>query len=269
MYAIRPLLALLVLGCQDRGGIAVDNGNGGRQPPDTAVPHGSIRLAPDALHFEEAEVGEQASASFNIWNRGDAQLLVEELLLGSELTSKMEAELPTLLAPEEYIEADLLWTPAAIGSFESWASVSSDDPEQPEAELKVTGDGGEPCEPDPPVLVADTGGDDPHSMSFTAYQGHGPDIGYLTMSNEGCERLTIYEVYVNNDTLAPEGVFSVPWDTSVGLDQGESHTVEVSYESTGTAIDLPYAEQDQNVLHILSNDEGQPDYVIELYGTAL
>lgn len=51
------------------------------------------------------------------------------------------------------------------------------------------------------------------------------------------------------------------------LSPGSSTTFEITY-SGSACVDVAQPHLDANVVHILSNDPGQADYVIELAGTA-
>jgi hypothetical protein len=135
--------------------------------------------------------------------------------------------------------------------------------------VPLQGESDDICEICAPQISVNTGGEDDHVMNFFCLVILGlPDTQRVQITNTGDQAMTIRDVYVNNDALAPAGEFSTDWGGGVvTLDPWQQHQVQVSYIATGTAIDLPYVHFDMNILHIESDAINEPDYQIELNGT--
>ena len=62
---------------------------------------------------------------------------------------------------------------------------------------------------------------------------------------------------------APEGFLFT------ALAPTDGFAFDLTYTATGLCADLPLASFDQNVVHILSDDPSQSDYIIELSGIGI
>ena len=79
----------------------------------------------------------------------------------------------------------------------------------------------------------------------------------------------VSDVYVNNDAFAPCGEFSVSGFSASTLAPGASTRFYITLRVSEVCLEVPNPGFDMNVVHILSNDPSQPDYVIEVGGAGL
>lgn len=114
-----------------------------------------------------------------------------------------------------------------------------------------------------PAIRVETGGD-PYAMAdFAAMVG--PDARTITIHNDGDIELNVSTVYVNNDMFSTCGEFTVSgWTNATPVDPGGATSFTLTYDAVAECIELAWLSLDQNVLHILSDDPEEPDYVIEL-----
>ena len=118
------------------------------------------------------------------------------------------------------------------------------------------------------VIQVNTG-EDPYELGGFFSIGN-DDSKTVTVSNIGDKPLTISAVNVKNDAIAPAGTFRITGlNTPMVLQSNETGSFNVVYSATGRAIEVPVPELDSNVVHILSDDQWEPDYVIKLNGVGL
>jgi hypothetical protein len=96
------------------------------------------------------------------------------------------------------------------------------------------------------------------------------DSRTVSVTNMGDQLLTVSSVKVLNDTLFLEGTFKITGlNTPMKLEPYEIGSFNVVYKATGQGYELAIPELDMNVIHILSDDPYDPDYVIGLSALAL
>ena len=133
----------------------------------------------------------------------------------------------------------------------------------------LNGEGADLCDVCSGIISVDTGGD-PYTLdSFVSIFGI-PATETVVISNIGDMDLSVSDVYVNNDTVSTCGDFSIAgWRGATVLAAGDTARFEVSYRATSVCVEVPLTAFDENVIHILSDDPSQPDYVIELSAIGL
>ena len=155
-----------------------------------------------------------------------------------------------------------------VRTYNGTLTVDSDDPDG-DTVVALTGEGADLCDICSGLISVDTGGD-PYTMdSFVSILGL-PATEQVTISNVGDMDLDVSDVYVNNDTLSTCGTFTITgWRGATTLSPGGSTRFEVAYRASSVCVEVPLTSLDQNVIHILSDDPSQSDYVIELSAIGL
>jgi len=245
------------------------------QPTDTDTDptepgEGNINASPTSHDFGEVDTGASSSKAFTISNDGDADLLVSNLRLADPAFTVTAStfSLPQVLRPGESKSATVSFSPVAVRSYSTTLTVESDDPAG-NTVIALQGEGADLCDICSGLIDVDTGGD-PYTMdTFVSILGL-PSSATAVITNVGDMDLSVSDVYVNNDTLATCGSFRISgWTGARTLSPGATTRFEVSYTATSVCVEVPLASLDQNVVHILSDDPSQPDYVIELSAIGL
>ncbi len=231
---------------------------------------GDIVLSARALEFDDVTEGESASLPLEVGNEGEADLTLANATLDtSSFSIEKVFDFPQVVAPGEAVTILARFKPTEATDYTGHLTLLSDDPDEAEEVVSLSGTGVESCSICAPRISVNTGGD-PYAISdFFSVSGV-PDTRTVTIGNEGDMPLSVVEVYVNNDVTSTCGEFSVRgWTATTALAPGESFYVSVSYHSTEECIEIANKALDQNVLHILSDDPAEPDYIIELSAMGL
>ena len=92
----------------------------------------------------------------------------------------------------------------------------------------------------------------------------------VSITNIGDQTLTVSAIEVKNDFLFPDGNFKITgFNGPLSIEPYEMGTFNVVYRATGTGAEIAVPELDSNVIHILSDDPWEPDYVISLSGVGI
>ncbi len=247
------------------GGTGGDNGgNGG----DTGSGTGALTITPSTKDYGSVNVGSSGSYSFTVANGGSAAVLVDSVASSNPAFTVSGG---TLTAPSEVPAGSsktvsVVFAPTDARAYTSTLTLHTDlTPANVTASLSGTGVQG--CTVCSPLITVDTGGD-PYSVTDFFTFGS-PDSRNWTIRNDGDEDLTVSSVSVNNDFIATCGTFQISGFTGPKtVTAGNTTSFTISYSGT-SCIDVPQKSLDANVVHILSNDPSQPDYVIEVGGIAL
>ena len=249
-------------------------GTGTLEEFDTSEPITNPLLSVDisSVDFGQVNLGSVASATALISNAGPDSVMIASIDFSDpEFSWGHEVSLPYILSGGSAKEITFTFSPTVESTVSGWATINSDDFALPEYDIELTGEGADLCTICAPVITVNTGGDDDHSLDgFISLLGL-KDRKTVTVMNTGDEPLEISGVGLNNDTAFPEGVFSLdgaPSGTTT-LAPYQTLSFTVIYKATATGIDIAKPNQDQNVLHILSNDQRETDYVIGLTGLGL
>ena len=187
-------------------------------------------------------------------------------VLGGNLTP------PRTLDPGEYRVIEVTFTPTAQKSYSTNLVIESDDPGSPTTRIALTGEGIDSCDVCSPLIEVDTGSSSDYAITdFFSIDG-ADDGRTITVGNDGDEDLVVSDVSVENDIIATCGTFSLSgWTGSKTVAPGKTTSFKVTYrgDANSTCVDLSIKDLDNNVLHIISNDPVEDDYVIELQGSSL
>ncbi|NQU06814.1 MAG: VCBS repeat-containing protein, partial [Calditrichaeota bacterium] len=100
-----------------------------------------IVVDPMELHFGEVDVDEIAEQSITIANEGDADLIIEEILVEEEDYFSIEFEDEIVIEPEEVVEITVSFSPEEAGGVEGMLLIISNDPENEEVVVELSGIG--------------------------------------------------------------------------------------------------------------------------------
>ncbi len=162
----------------------------------------------ERFDFGPLQDGEEASQTFTITNAGNLELSLELALEGSPDFSVPSANRPYFIEPDEVRDFEVRFTPSAPTS-EGTLVITSDDPELPELDLPLVGEGALPQ-----LHV------DPLEHDFGSVGLRCAEELLITLSNTGGADLTL-------DAIAHSGLgFSMdPVDLPVILAPGEDEEI--------------------------------------------
>lgn len=130
-------MLLFLLACTENNLVSQDKGVGG---DDTASDAPDIRVTPDAVDFGVLSPGDVATATVHIENRGDAQLLIGDLLFTTPLDELTLTGIPSpAVAPGAGVDTVVTWT-AGVTPLADTLQVGSNDPDQPRINVPITGE---------------------------------------------------------------------------------------------------------------------------------
>lgn len=234
-------------------------------PTDTPSSEGALVVSPSSYDFGQVDRGDTDTTSFTLRNDGDADLLVSDLRFSDAAftLASTTLTLPQVLRPGSSGTATVAFTPSALRTYAATLTVTSDDPDGPTT-VSLAGEGADLCDVCSGIISVDTGGDPYTIDSFISILG-APSSVTVEISNIGDMDLNVSDVYVNNDTVSTCGDFTIAgWRGAVAIAPGGTTLFQVTYRATSVCVELPLASFDENVVHILSDDPSQSDYVIEL-----
>ncbi|MBM4364871.1 MAG: choice-of-anchor D domain-containing protein [Deltaproteobacteria bacterium] len=236
-----------------------DSGGGGGSGPA-----GDISVDPTSLSFSTLTVGDTEMQSLTVRNVGDDVLTVIDFATSdSAFTTRGNLDPGDTIDPGDERTLEVYFEPSAAGLYSAKLTLESDDPDERNLDVALSGGAEEGCTVCAPRIDVDTGTDPYAITDFAAL--FGPDTRTIVVSNDGDQVLTVNSVYVNNDMFSTCGEFYVSgWGGMTSLAPGDSTSFSLTYDAVAECIELAWKSLDQNVLHIISNDPAEPDYVIEL-----
>lgn len=246
----------------DGGG---DDTGGGTSPGA-----GALTVTPNRYDYGQVDLGDTETTSFTVRNDGTADVLLSNIVAADSAFTVTggTVRLPQVLSPGASKTVDVAFTPTAERAYSTDLDFQSDDPTNPHLKIALEGEGADLCDVCSGLISVDTGGD-PYSVTdFYSLLGTA-DRRTWTISNIGDMDLEVYDVYVNNDVLAPCGTFTLSFSGATTLAPGRSVSFQISYTATDICLDVPQSAFDMNVVHILSDDPSQSDYVIEVGGSRI
>lgn len=254
-----------VAGAGGDGGGGGDDTGGGTTPGS-----GALTVTPDRYDFGQVDLGDTETTSFTVRNDGTADVLLSNIVAADSAFTVTggTVRLPQVLSPGASKTVDVAFTPTAERAYSTDLDFQSDDPSNPHLRIALEGEGADLCDVCSGLISVDTGGDPYAVTDFYSLLGT-PDRRTWTISNIGDMDLEVYDVYVNNDSLAPCGTFTLTFSGATTLAPGRSVSFQISYAATDVCLDIPQAAFDMNVVHILTDDPSQGDYVIEVGGSRI
>jgi hypothetical protein len=232
---------------------------------------GELTTDQPSLAFGTLDLYASSMKQLVVTNTGSEPLTVSSatsgdtaFVLGGNLTP------PRTLDPGEYRVIEVTFTPSAEKAYSTNLVIESDDPGAPTTRIAMTGEGVDQCDVCSPLIEVDTGSSSDYAITdFFSFYGSS-DARTITVGNGGDMDLVVRDVEVKNDIIPSCGTFTLSgWTGSKTVAPGKTTSFKVTYTGDGTCVDLSFKELDNNVLHILSNDLVEDDYVIELQGTSV
>jgi hypothetical protein len=248
------------------GGGGGDTGGGGGDDPA-----GELTTDVPSLAFGTLDLGATSMKQVTVTNTGDGPLTVSSatssdtaFVLGGNLTP------PRTLDPGEERVIEVTFSPGAEKAYSANLVLKSDDPGAPKTTLAMSGTGEDQCDVCSPRIDVNTGSSSDYEITDFVSAFGTKDSRTVTIGNDGDMDLDVTGVQVKNDFLQTCGTFTVSgWKGATSVKPGRTTTFTVTYEATDTCLDVPQKAIDANVVHILSNDPAEPDYIIELGGLGL
>lgn len=104
-----------------------------------------ISVEPEAVEFDQVEIGTEQSAIVSITNKGNANLTLQSLAIvqddGAGFGFIPLEQLPTTVEPNSVVELEVVFAPSAEGSAAAVLQIGSDDPNKPLVEVMLSGAG--------------------------------------------------------------------------------------------------------------------------------
>ncbi len=247
-------------------------GGTGGGPDDTGTGTGAVSVSPGTQDLGTLNVGTTSSAyTFTVKNTGSDDVLVSDVHTSDTVFTITGGTLaaPQVLSAGSSRTVEVKFSPTAETAYSGDLVVVTDlTPANYTASL--SGTGGNSCTICSPLISVDTAGGDPYSVTDFFSLGGSPDSRVWSVQNVGDMDLTVTSVTVNNDIFATCGTFIVSGFTGPKTVAPRASTpFTIAYTASGTCIDVAQASINANVVHILSNDPSQGDYVIEVGGIGL
>lgn len=238
------MLLLLFVACSENEFIVKDT-----DVPATAEGGPDIVVTPETVDFGEVAWNGEGVATVVIANVGDSALHLEQLRLGTDSPSFSWTALSSPVRPGGEVEFVVTWTPDAPGPMSNQLLVDSDDPDEPQVPVPLTG-----IVPYGEILV------EPATYDFgTIEVGEGATTT-VTVSNVGTGLLTIDDwSYVATDA-----------DLSV-VDAGDLTTLPAQLPpGASTEVLVRYRPSadggDEGSLSIASDDPDTPSTGAQQFG---
>ena len=213
-------------------------------------PAPDIVVSPLELDFGEVEVNMEVVLPIIIRNEGDADLIVQHPLVGGDecFGSDPGEWDEVIIEPDDSFETCALFFPGEVGEFEGTLTITSNDPDEGEVVVALSGIGIEP--PSPHIIVT------PDTLDFG-------EVGIdhylnllITINNVGNDDLTVSDISTEVD------YFSVGFDGEFTLEPDSSREVVVTFapEEVG---------EFEGMLTISSDDPDNPEVTVRLIGVGL
>lgn len=232
-------------------------------------PAGEIWTDKANLNFEDTVLLATTLLPVIVGNEGTEPLLISAITTcNAVFTLGGTVNPPREIDPGESRTIEVSFTPTTPGDYAEQLTITSDDSNEGTLVIPLSGSG-VACSPCTPDVEVDTGANPYAITDFFSFFGSA-DPRTVTISNIGDAILDITDLYLNNDFLATCGTFRITSPPgAITLPSGLSTSFEVSYTATGECLELSQKSLDENVLHIVSNDPTEPDYIIELSGAGI
>jgi hypothetical protein len=197
------------------GCVAVPSGNS----PAAAPAGPQLQVTPSMIDFTSAVVGVQTSQTLKLANDGGSALTVTGVVASGNGLSISGFSGSTLLSPGTSSNLTILLTPKAAGAFTGSVAIMTNN-DSVGASLPVTAEA-------TTANKALTAG--PTSLSFGTVASGKTASQTLTLTNTGNA-----EVNVTKVTVSGTGFTMTGWSSPVKLDNAQSLTLDVMFDSTAT-----------------------------------
>ncbi len=241
--------------------------NGTSINPNTSV-NGDILISQNRVEFGQVGTHTTATQVLTLENIGESDIALSSIDFSDPVFYwQRDLNLPYVIRAGSVETVTLNYMPTTEVQHTGVATFNVDDTNAPELTVNLSGEGIYDCSSCAPVLTTDSN----HALTdFFVLVGLGSDERSVMLQNTGDDPLTIQGVYINNDLLFPEGVFSVSgFNGPITLAPWETTYITISFNAASSGLELDLSALDQNTVHIVSNSSSESDYVITLAGAAL
>ncbi|MCF7809527.1 tandem-95 repeat protein, partial [bacterium] len=207
-----------------------------------------ISLSASEHAFETMGVDHSRYWTLRLTNIGFGALTIEDVSLNSQaFGTNFENEVEL----DIYESYDLIvnFTPSSSGNFQGTLTIVSDDPDNGEANITLTGTGTEVIEP---AITFDY---DEIDFGEWPVERNMERIFNLTIGNSGTGDLTI-----SNARITGDNVFDVDWDGEVVIEPFDEYVLGLMFEPDDQDTDY------EGVLTIYSDDPNNEEAVFDLMG---
>lgn len=207
-----------------------------------------LAVSVDVLDFGEYKAGETLTQNIQLINAGQATLVVDAIEVVSDVEGIFSVqEVPESLGLQEVYDLAIDFTPVDLESYTADLVIRSNDDENPEYTVSLTGIGGLGPLPDI-VLSTDV-------LDFGAVATGEESILFLTVRNDGDAELNISQT-----AQTGSGSFSLLTDL-------DGQTLPASSETSVVVSYLPVQDTgDQGNFVIYSDDLDEPEVSVSLLG---
>ncbi len=202
---------------------------------------------PEAHDFGGVMVGASREWTLEIGNTGDADLIIQGLEINNgQFEVSFDEEIS--IAPDESSEFTVTYAPDEVGDHQGILTVTSNDPQNGEVEIALSGTGFEPEFADIEL--------DQDEIDFGDVPVNEFRVMDLTGRNAGDAELVIADLQTQGDG------FSVAFEDEIVVQPGEDFAISVRFE--------PDEEREyQGILTISSNDPNDDQLEVALTGSGI
>jgi len=212
--------------------------------PEVLLPQMVIETT--QIDYATVTIGSPQARHFQIINRGEGELHGELILLQDDTAFTVQPSGQFLLLPGDTLAVELIFTPAAALNYSGQIVISSDDLENPELAIDLSGVG--TALPVPALTVSNS------SLNFsTILTGHSSQQ-QITLSSTGNDTLLISSIDFDLNE------YSIDVNTPLELIPGASQLITITFQSEIAGVF-------DAMMTIVSNSPSTPD-VVSLLGEA-
>jgi hypothetical protein len=214
-------------------------------------PEPRINVTPLDIDFPDTVPGGTSSAPVRVDNVGELPLTISDVSPPlPPFALSADGCTGLVLQPGQGCDLTLDFSPTLVGQFASFILISSDDPDQPEVQVTMSGSG--------VILpVPDIAG--PRVVGFTAVRVGQTARNNLIVRNNGNGNLVIGQIGIANPLEPP---FLIDFDNCSGDTLAPANTCSILLHFTPTEAGLATDDLD-----IPSNDPDTPSLVVSVRGT--
>ncbi|WP_143308264.1 choice-of-anchor D domain-containing protein, partial [Candidatus Entotheonella palauensis] len=221
----------------------------------TEAPMPTLTASPAVLDFGTLEIGQTRTLTVSMLNEGTADLMISDLELiasdGISFELGTIPGLPAVVPPNTTVTAEIRFVPDTEGSATGTFRISSDDPDNPETVLPVSGE----ALPEPVAQLTAS----PSPIIFGDVRVGTAATRTLSIANEGNANLNVTELMVNSGS---DSVFRL------GGRRQAPFTVAPGAVET---VDIVFAPSEVGLvtgtIEIESNASNAPETIVSLRGT--
>ncbi|NQT34514.1 choice-of-anchor D domain-containing protein, partial [bacterium] len=209
---------------------------------DYTITGPSIELSNDTLDFEDVGLNLSRELTLTIGNIGNENLTISDIGVEGDYFS-VDFEEEFVIEPDAETDVAVTFTPEERGEFEGMLTITSNDEENREVEVALTGEGVGPV-----ISV------NPHELDFGVVGIDLTEERLLTISNRGLNDLVISSV-----TFLVGGTFLSDFDGEFTLEPGQRHELTVTFTPT---LGIDY----EDTITITCNDPDNETVEVPLSG---